>query len=422
MSNETRHERSTMSTQGPSRRDWLRTAVGCAAAGTLTGLWGSSAAEAAAEANCHNIKVRDVKYYCLKANLTEPFAWPDGHATSRNASVVRIETDQGIVGWGEGGGAAKEVDAVRQIILNQSPFDTWRLGQRLMGNKVSLGMRGAVDSALWDIKGKVLGMPIHQLLGGALRNRIFAYATAGYYGYPEDSLDWLKEKTQSIAREGFRYFKMKAGIKNFDYERNRMDVVQQTMGPNCRVAVDSTTMLTVESALIFGRELEARNIWWFEDPLPSQDVAGYKRLSQELKIPIVAHYGAGRNLEEYVKNEAVAQVNTWVGNAGGFSDCQYQIAITSLHGILLRPNCWSTHLQIAQALHLHAIIPSRSESPDQDGQVLEFDRSANPLREDTILTEPIRLEADGTVKVPNGPGLGVEVDEDKLKKYAVNIV
>jgi len=391
-------------------------------AGTLTGLGGlSTPAQAAAEAERHRIKIRDARVYMLEAKLSEPFAWPDGHATMRKATVVRIETDQGIVGWGEGGGSDKEAETVRQVIVNQSPFDTWRLGRQLLANNVSLGMRGAVDAALWDINGKALGMPIHQLLGGALRDRIFAYATAGYYGYPEDSLGWLKDKTQRIAQEGFRYFKMKAGIKNFDNEKQRMDVVQETMGPKCRVAVDSTTMLTVESALTFGRELEARKIWWFEDPLPSQDVTGYLRLRDELQIPIVAHYGAGRNLEEYIKCEAVDQVNTWVGNAGGFSDLAYQMAITALHGILLRPNCWSTHLQLVQALHCHAVIPSRSESPDQDGQVLEFDRSANPLREDTILTEPVRLETDGTVKVPQGPGLGFHVDEDKLKKYTVSV-
>jgi len=399
----------------------LRSAAGCAAAGALGGAPGRSPA-LTAEAERGKTRIRDVRVYNLEAKLREPFAWPDGYALSRTATILRIETDQGIVGWGHGWGAVKDLEVVKQIILNQSPFDTWRLSQQLAAKWVTTDVRGAIDIALWDIQGRVLGMPIHQLLGGALRDRVFAYACAGYYGYPRDSLDWLKDNTSRIAREGFRYFKMKAGIKDFDYEKKRMDIVQETMGPKCRVAVDSTCMLTVESALTLGRELEARNIWWFEDPLPAKDVEGYRRLSRELKVPLCAHDPACRDLKQYVKSELVRQVNPWFGHEGGFSFCHELIAITALHGILLRPNCWSTHLQMAAALHLLSIIPSCSESPDEDATVLEFDRSDNPLREDTILTQPLRLESDGTVKVPSGPGLGVEVDENKLKKYTVSVV
>ncbi|MBM3708638.1 MAG: hypothetical protein FJW69_09955 [Actinobacteria bacterium] len=406
-----------------SRRDCWRAAAGCAAAGTLVGTGGvSKELEAAVEAEQDKTTIRDVKFYNLEATLNDPFAWPNGYAESRTATAIRIETDQGIVGWGHGWGFVKDLGIVKEVILNQSPFDTWRLSQQLAAKWVTTDLRGAVDIALWDIKGKVLGMPIHQLLGGALRDRVFAYACAGYYGHPKDSLDWLKNNTEPIAREGFRYFKMKAGIKDFDYEKQRMDIVQNTMGKDCRIAVDSTTMLTVESAMILGRELEARNIWWFEDPLPATNIEGYRRLSQELKIPICAHDPACRDLKQFVKSELVRQVNPWFGHEGGFSYCRQLIAITSLHGVVLRPNCWSTHLQMAAALHLLALIPSRSESPDQDAPVLEFDRSDNPLREDSILTQPLRLESDGTVKVPSGPGLGVDVDENKLKKYAVSVV
>jgi len=362
-----------------------------------------------------------VKGYSLKAKVEEPFEWPDGRAYWRSAGVVRIDTDEGLVGWGPSGpGWSKGLaESVKGLLAGQSPLDTWLLRQKLLAGHIPWGVAGALDIALWDLKGKLFDQPVHRLLGGSLRERVPAYATGGYYLIPEDSIDWLRGKVQEAVGRGFRYYKMKMGARSVAYDFKRLETVQEIMGPEGRLAVDATTTYTLSLAMQVGRELQKRDILWFEDPLPAEDVEGYLKLADSLDIPVTAHYGARPPiLFELLRRRAVDQVQPGIDGGGGFTTALQTMGMTKLHNILYMPSCWSTHLHMAATLHLLAVLSSSRTRLADDPPLLEFDTSENPLREDSILTEPIGLEADGTVRVPRGPGLGVEVLEEKLRKYA----
>ena len=367
------------------------------------------------------MKITGIRGYSLKAELHEPFEWPDGNAYQRNAGVVRVTTDEGLVGWGPAGygWTRRTEETLEALLVGRSPLDTWSWTQIRDGKRLPQSVRGAVDIALWDIKGKHWGQPIHQLLGGALRERVPAYATGGYYLIPEDSVDWLRERVQEAVDRGFRAYKMKIGARDVAYDLERVDVVREVLGPERLLAVDATTTYTQPVALQVGHELEARGILWFEDPLSADDVAGYAALTHRLDVPITAHYAAGRpELLAMVRSRAVDQVQPSIEGVGGYTGALQMMGMTSLQHIVYDPSCWSTHLAIAATLHLLAVIPSPRTRLLDDPPPLEFDTSENPLRDDTILTVPIEVEDDGKVQVPQGPGLGVDVDEDKLGKYS----
>ena len=201
-----------------------------------------------------------------------------------------------------------------------------------------------------------------------------------------------------------------------------MDAVRKVLGPERLLAVDATTTYTRPVAMQVGRELEARGILWFEDPLSFDDVEGYAFLTERLQVPITAHYGANRGqalLYELMRRHAVDRVQPHIDGMGGYTTALQMIGMSRLHHIAYKPGCWSTHLHIAATLHLLAVIPSPRTRLLDDPPLLEFDTSENPLRDDSILTEPIEVGPDGTVKIPDGPGLGVEIDETVLARYQI---
>jgi D-galactarolactone cycloisomerase len=267
------------------------------------------------------MRITDVRGYSLKAKVEEPFEWPDGNAYWRYAGVVRVETDEGLVGWGPGpyGWSEGAAEAVREVLVGRSPSDAWPLRHELALRRghIPPGFLGALDIALWDLRGKASGEPIHRLLGGALRDSVPAYATGGYYLIPEDSIAWLRDRVQEAVEPGFRYYKMKVGARDVAYDLQRVEVVQEAMGSEGRVAVDSTTAYNLPLAMQVGRELQGRDILWFEDPLPAEDIEGYLKLADGLDIPITAHYGAsGPTLFELIRRRAVDQVQPSIDGVG----------------------------------------------------------------------------------------------------------
>lgn len=367
------------------------------------------------------MRITELHTYNLKADLQEPFEWPDGKAYARTAGAIRIETDEGITGWAPAnyGWTPRQETALRDALIGRSPLDCWRIACELAQRHVAIGVRGAVDIALWDIRGKATGEPIYRLLGGALRTRIPAYATGGYYALPTDSIVWLRDKVQAAVERGFRAYKMKVAARSLAEDLARVDAVLDVIGPGRSLAADATTTYTRAVALQMGRELERRGLLWFEDPLHPDDIDGYAYLTEQLQIPLTAHYAANDPylLAALLRRRAVDQVQPSIEFGGGFTLAQQIIGQTSLQHVVYDPSCWSTHLHLAATLHLLAVIPSSSTRLLDIPPMLEFDTSENPLRDDTLLADAIEVEGDGAVPVPSGPGLGVTVDEDKLAYY-----
>ncbi|MCK1681430.1 mandelate racemase/muconate lactonizing enzyme family protein [Bradyrhizobium sp. 147] len=375
------------------------------------------------------MKITGVRTHILQAALSEPLASARGWYDTRTAMLVEIETDQDIIGWGEcygpAGMTAAVIESVAPWLIGEDPLRTEYLWQMIYARLRDHGQKGVViegvsgiDIALWDIKGKHFGVPVHQLLGGAQRTHIVAYATGLHRRQVEDPTRDLAEEAARYVDEGFSAVKLKVG---FGVEEDALAtrVVREAIGPTVSLMVDANHAFDSVAAIRLGRMIEKHDIEWFEEPVPPEDLAGYRAVKAAISIPIAGgeceftRFGF-RNL---LVSHALDVAQPDICAAGGLSECKKIADMAEAFGVRYNPHVWGTAIAIAASLHLLAVLPPHTRSsPIPLAPLLEFDRTENPLRQ-AIVTEPIE-HARGIVPVPNAPGLGIEIDRKALVRFA----
>lgn len=360
----------------------------------------------------------------------------------RNSFLLSIETDDGLIGWGEGGqyGPPEPVAACVEHVLGpkligRNPMDMDVIWNELYSTIRDFGQKGtyieamsAIDIALYDLTGKRLGVPVYQLLGGAYRDSVPTYATGCYYrGDDVLSVDKgllaLADEAKNYVDSGFRFVKMKVGLLSVRDDMKRVQVVREAIGETIGLMVDCNHAYNVTSALKIGCYLEEIGCLWMEEPVTPEDHEGYIRLRDKLSIPIAGgeceytRYG----FRDFVAKGCVDIVQADVCVSGGISEFRRIYGLASSYGTMLIPHVWGSGIAIATALHATAALPpfphTANPIPMQNEPVLEYDRNLNPLREELLDTD--FNWSDGRVSVPQGPGLGIEINRNVLEKYCV---
>ena len=371
-----------------------------------------------------------VRTHVLKAALSQPFAYSRAWYDTRTAMVVEIETDEGLIGWGECYGPARITAAVVQSVapwlIGQDPLRTEFLWQMIYARLRDHGQKGAViqglsgiDIALWDIKGKHFGVPVHRLLGGPLRSEVQAYATGLYRRKSGDPLRYLAEEATGYVADGFKAVKLKVGF-GVEEDVAVTRAVREAIGPDIALMVDANHAYDAVAAIRLGRMIEADNIGWFEEPVPPEDVAGYRAVKAAISIPI-----AGGECEftrfgfrDILALRAIDIIQPDTCAAGGLSECKKIADMAEAFGVRYNPHVWGTGIAIAASLQLLAVLPSHTPpSLAPVAPMLEFDRTEHPIRQ-SLLVQPIE-HTKGVVRVPDAPGLGIEVDRETLARFAV---
>src|SRR6516162_8202152 len=240
--------------------------------------------------------IRNIRTHVLAAPLSQPFAYARAWYDTRTAMLVEIETDSGLVGWGECYGPARVNSAVVKEIapwlIGEDPLRTDHLWQSVYARLRDHGQKGIViqglsgiDIALWDIKGKHFGVPVHQLLGGAARNEVAAYATGLYRRKSGDPMRYLAEEAAGYVAEGFKAVKLKVGF-GADEDARLTRAVREAIGPKVALMVDANHAYDAVAAIRLGRMIEPYDIGWFEEPVPPEDIAGHLAVKAALAIPI----------------------------------------------------------------------------------------------------------------------------------------
>ena len=357
----------------------------------------------------------------------------------RNSFLVRIETDEGAVGWGEGGqyGPAEPVAAcidhvLGPRLLGRDPTEPVRIAEELYAFSRDFGQKGtyveaisALDIALWDLAGKAAGLPVWKLMGGAFRDRVAAYATGCYY--PEAfhdlpaQIERLTAEASSYAGSGFGALKVKIGLLRPRDDLARLAAIREAVGPDIDLLVDANHAYNAATAVRMARAMEDLEIRWFEEPVPPEDHDGYRAVRAKTTIPIAGgeaeftRYG----FRDLVAGGCVDVVQPDLAVCGGFSEFGKILALATSHNLATIPHVWGSGIAVAAALQAIAVVPpfpfTANPLPLVNEPMIEFDRTPNPLRDD-LLTERFALE-DGALRVPSGPGLGVSVREDVLAEY-----
>jgi D-galactarolactone cycloisomerase len=276
----------------------------------------------------------------------------------------------------------------------------------------------ALDIAFWDIAGKFHEAPVYRLLGGAFRTSVQPYATGFYRIKGQGEAGRLGEEAIAHFEAGFRAMKVKLGY-GVDDDIAVMSEIRRALGARAAtLMVDTNHAYGRAEALRLGHALEQYDLRWYEEPVVPEDIAGYCELRARLRVPIAG----GENehtlygFRELLGARAVDVAQPDIGSCGGFTACRHIVALAQAYGIEVNPHVWGSAVAQAASLQLIAALPVAHHSLFAREPVLEYDRSSHPFRRE-LITRPIEL-VDGRVPVPSGPGLGIEVRHDALRRHA----
>ena len=387
------------------------------------------------------MKITRITSHVLQYDLPEDLGYSQQFYTRRTAHLVEVETDEGVTGWGECFGPGNVAIAnkgivekvIQPMVLGDDPMDrdvVWHKVYNLLRDHGQKGMPlqalSGVDIALWDIAGKVAGLPLCKLIGGAHRTRVPAYG----YGMMlkreslEDHIARFRDEAAMILDMGFRATKMKVGLGP------RADVklcaaVASGVAGKGRFMVDANHCYTTPDAFYVGRALEELDACWFEEPVAPEDLDGYRELRAGLKVDIAGgeaefnRWGWRRILE----NRGLDIAQPEVCALGGISEYLRVLALAHAHFTPVVNHVWGSAIAVVANLHLLAAMPALPGGLNPREPMLEFDTTHNLFR-DALLTEPLNFRdqvksGGGYVSVPDRPGLGVEPDPDVIRRYEI---
>jgi len=361
------------------------------------------------------VKITGIKTFLMHVGAPPPDSWasdgsfgdvrhPVAFGGTRNWLFVKVYTDAGITGIGECSGWPRVIETAVQdlsrLLVGEDPTHIERLWQKMhiaiMGHgltgTVGAGAMTGIDMALWDIKGKALGVPVWNLLGGKVRDRIRVY---GHANTPAVALS-LKER-------GFTAFKC-GGVSN---PVRKVAELREAVGDEMDIMIDlhGPPWLSPADAARVARSLEPYNLLFIEDPIAPENIDGYARIRDAANVPLAAGERMSTifGLRPLIEGDLVDVVQPDTGRAGGITQMKKIAAMAEAHYMMMAPHSGSLG-PVAEyaALHLLAAIPN--------GLILERIEDDWDGREKTVLPHPKAV--DGHLLVPDTPGLGVDIDED----------
>ena len=374
------------------------------------------------------MKIIKIEPFVLSDQLEQSFFFSQWAYNERRICVVKITTDEGIYGWGEGYGPA---DVIRQgiallepILIGKNPlenetlwFEMYRKTLDFARRSVLFAAISAIDIALWDIKGKAFHLPVSTLLGGQHRKKVVPYATGLYFSESKTLVDDLVAEAKDYVAQGFKAIKMKVGL-SIKKDVFHVKKVRAAIGPGIQLMVDSNHAYSLREAAELARKIEPYDIGWFEEPVSPEFYDQYAQLRQKTSIPIAGgeceylRYGFLQLLQN--KSVDIAQVE--ICASGGLTEAKRICSLANSFGVEVIPHVWGTGIGFHAALHFIANIeplPGRLFPPDI---FIEYDRTENAIRD--RLTFPAVQMENGYIDIPQSPGLGIDIDPDALKEFS----
>jgi D-galactarolactone cycloisomerase len=371
------------------------------------------------------MKISKVETYHVQCRLSKKAGGSGYMEDSRNAVLVKISTDEGLVGWGETVALAGVRRLIEEqfasLLIGHDPVrDHRKLWPQLWGRYFHSGPAvSAVDMALHDLRGKAFNVSIGDLYGGRLRDRVAVYASGMNYSDRPEPSDHFVDEARDLAERGFMAMKMRIGRLPPKHDLAVAAVVREVVGPEIKLMADGNGGYSFATALAVGQELHRLGYYWFEEPLPEESYRGYEALREKLPLPLAG--GEILDSRDCAKDLIVRGIADIllpdVSLCGGIGEWLFVAEMARLWGIQINPHCWAGPVVIAATVHVLSLLPEPSLGALPELPMLELDVSENPLRDD-IAVNPL-MQRDGWVAVPTGPGLGVEIDEAAVKHYDV---
>lgn len=351
-----------------------------------------------------------------------------GGGHRRQGGLVEVVTDGGITGIGEAFGnplvTREYFRIVEPLFLGRSIFDFAHVEAQVRNAMYHLGVGNqltaclaAIDVAMVDAMARGFGVRVCDLIGGCGTSRIPAYASTGFFSDdPDRQLDHMLAEAAAHPYAGAK-IKIGRGIRD-DVARVRR--AREVLGSDKLLMVDINGAYTADVALECARAIESYGIHWIEEPLPPGDLRGYAELRVRSPIPIAAgeaHHTV-RDFRALIDGRCIDIVQPSIPGTGGLTEARRIATLAQAQNLRVAPHVWGGAIGLATACHFIASLPNTPHTAHPPYPLmLEYDMSDNALRA-RLLKSPLRLEA-GHVLLPEGPGLGVELDREAVERYRV---
>ncbi len=387
------------------------------------------------------MKITEIVSHVLQYDLPEELGYSQQYYAKRSTHLVEVKTDEGLTGWGECFGPGNVALAnktivekvIQPMLIGEDPVDRevlWHKVYNLLRDHGQKGMPiqalSGVDIALWDLTGKIAGLPLCKLVGGKHRDRVPVYGY-GMMLKREDLASHLarfEEEAAAIKGAGFAATKMKVGLGASDDVR-LAEAVRRGVGDDFPFMADANHCYNTSDALYVGEALSELNAYWFEEPVAPEDLDGYRELRAKLKVNIsggeaeFTRWGWRHLLEGRCLDIAQPEVCA----LGGVSEYLKVLALAHTHFTPVINHVWGSAVAVATNLHLLAAMPPLPGGLFPRAPMLEFDTTDNSFRDD-LLEEPLDIQGQvartgGFAVIPEGPGLGVEPNREFITRFSV---
>ena len=348
----------------------------------------------------------------------EGFTYAGGTCSARVTTLVLVHTDTGAVGIGSGYSHPGLMELVLQhqlapFLQGEDPTQVEALWEKMYritrwyGRKgAAMTAVGALDTALWDLRGQAAGQPVWRLLGGQ-QSTCPAYASALLW----NDVDALAAEAARHIENGFRRVKMRLG-RSSEYDVAAVQAVRQAIGPDNDMLVDGSMRYNNQTAREMAAQLETHSAFWFEEPFEPENLEAFTSLRQDVRVPLAAgenEFGL-QGFQELIRNQAVDIVQPDASRCGGITETKRVADAAQAAGLRVATHSWSDALAIVANAHVISNAPN--------GITVEVDQTGNPLVEQ-LLNEPLDI-TDGQLALSEAPGLGVSLNQAVIESHRLS--
>src|SRR6478672_132554 len=344
------------------------------------------------------------------------------------ALIIRVETDAGITGIGEvdsnpmavkgaieGPFSHTTATGLAQVVIGEDPFETEKLWHKMYRANIYGGRRGVglhamsgIDMALWDIKGKALGLPVWKLLGGGFHQKIRAYASTLFGPTPEAT----GEIARKLKGQGFTAVKFGWDPMGVDRETDRALVreARKGLGPEPDLLIDAGLVWDAKTALQRANDFAQHDIFWLEEPLRPDDYDGYRKLAESTPIRIAAgeEESNRQSFVDLMDRGRIDVVQVDLTRCGGFTEAMNIAALAWDRGLPVANHGFTTYVNVTAALHWLNSIPN--------ALICEYVAEEETNLRESVTRQKLRAK-DGYLDIPQAPGLGIDVDWDAIARF-----
>lgn len=344
----------------------------------------------------------------------------------RDFLLLQLIGEDGSAGWGEVFASPFAASAfvrarLAPLILGRSSRDLGRLYHDMVAT-LGYDRRGAammaisaVDMALHDLAARSQGMSVAQMLGGALRDRLLAYASGPFIAERGAPYDAYPREVEALLRRGFRAIKPRVGIAPRQ-DGLAMRAMRRQVGPDIALMVDINQGYTVGAAIESARRMEEAELLWIEEPLQPEDVGGYRQVARAARCAIaggeaLASLAAFR---DFLQAQTFSVLQPDLTVCGGFTGLRRVAALADAFDVPVIPHVFGTTVNAHAALQAAALLTARRGGGPMPYPFIEIDATPNPL---LTLLGPMDPRSDGTIAVPDAPGIGIDLDPQRLEPW-----